>query len=306
MYPPTPPRGGPQVPWAPPRKREMNLRRELLRKLATMRALDEQYEQEGRIIYALHPEQRREREQQREAERRQREAAEQLDAELHEASRRRERVSTQQREAEQRFAESERLRTEHREAQRRALADQYEREEAEREAAERREREAEEQGRIIYALHPEQRLEQRREREQQREAERRTLPRPSLQPPPILQSEEEQRFLDFVQSLPRAPTHRPVITPEMASSMRKANRLYSRGLARQQERESQNRLRMLRREAEREVRRILQSSASPRRENDDEKCRIGPCSLMYGAKNRRRSTKKRRSAKKRRSTKKRR
>ena len=180
--------------------------------------------------------------------------------------------------------------------------------------------------------------------------------RPSRQPPPILRSEEEQRFFDFLQSLPRAPTHRPVITPEMASSMRnssapQANRLdltnelprappplrpsrphiidlinelprapthrpvitpEMAAYIRQQEprmnnsqrlqlaydRESQNRLRMLRREAERreaeereaerEGRRIFQGSAVARREDDDdEKCRIGPCLLMYGAKKRR-------------------
>ena len=162
--------------------------------------------------------------------------------------------------------------------------------------------------------------------------------RPSRQPPPILRSEEEQRFFDFLQSLPRAPTHRPVITPEMASSMRnssapQANRLdltnelprappplrpsrphiidlinelprapthrpvitpEMAAYIRQQEprmnnsqrlqlaydRESQNRLRMLRREAERreaeereaerEGRRIFQGSAVARREDDDD------------------------------------
>ena len=80
----------------------------------------------------------------------------------------------------------------------------------------------------------------------------------------------------LLRSLPRAPTHRPVIGAERSSG---ANEVRAR---RQREAQSQNRLQMLRREAERESRTL------PRREEyDDEKCRLGPCLLMYGAKKRR-------------------
>ena len=163
-----------------------------------------------------------------------------------------------------------------------------------REAEERRDREAAE---LLEA----ELLEAEREAAQRRalaEAERRErnvidltneLPRA---PPPLRPS---RPHVDLINELPRAPTHRPIITPEMAAYIRQQEPRMnnSQRLQLAYDRESQNRLRMLRREserreAEREGRRILQGSAVARREDDDdEKCRIGPCLLMYGAKKRR-------------------
>jgi hypothetical protein len=163
-----------------------------------------------------------------------------------------------------------------------------------REAEERRDREAAE---LLEAAQRRALAEaERREREAAERRERNViditneLPRA---PPPLRPS--RPHVIDLINELPRAPTHRPIITPEMAAYIRQQEPRMnnSQRLQLAYDRESQNRLRMLRREserreAEREGRRILQGSAVARREDDDdEKCRIGPCLLMYGAKKRR-------------------